>query len=54
MEYGYADNTTYATRNMATQKKQISREHGTRLRRKKKKQFGKHMGWIHYAGTQAP
>lgn len=51
MEYGYADNTTYATRNMATQKTQISREHGTRLRRKK--QFGKHMGWIHNAGTQA-
>ena len=34
MDYGYADNTTYAIRNMVMQKTQISREHGIRLCRK--------------------
>ena len=47
MEYGYADNTTYATRNMVMQKTHISREHGIRLCRKT--QFKEHMGWIHNA-----
>ena len=47
MEYGYADNTTYATRNMVMQQTQITREHGIRLYRKT--QFREHMGWIHNA-----
>jgi len=47
MEYGYADKTTYATRNMVMQKTQISREHGIRLCRKT--QLREHMGLIHNA-----
>lgn len=34
MEYGYADNTTYAARNIVMHKTQISRAHGIRLCRK--------------------
>lgn len=47
MEYGYADKTTYATRNMVMQKTKISREHGITLCRKTL--LREHMGWIHNA-----